>query len=179
MLEEMEATAEELAARAREGCLASFEILVRRHEKAVYNYLLQFTVAEHDAQDAAQEAFVRAWRGLDRFDGKRSFAAWLFGIARHVAADQRRRARRHEPLDPGSEFEAPAAEPAAPEIWTLARALKPAQFEVLWLHYGEGFAIKETARIMGITAIHAKVLLHRARAALKKKLESRQHEFKP
>ena len=58
-------------------------------------------------------------------------------------------------------------------LWRMARALKPRHWEVLWFRYGEGFSIAETARAMRTNEIHVKVLLHRARAALAKRLAAR------
>ena len=51
-------------------------------------------------------------------------------------------------------------------IWKAARSLKPKHHEALWLRYGEGFSVAETASIMGTNQIHVKVLLHRGRAQL-------------
>jgi len=55
-------------------------------------------------------------------------------------------------------------------IWESAKSLKPDQYEALWLRYGEGFSITETARIMNTNSIRVRVLLHRARTALAKKM---------
>ena len=58
-------------------------------------------------------------------------------------------------------------------MWRLARTLKPKQWEALWIRYGEGFCVAETARVMGVHPIHARVILHRARAALAELLVER------
>ena len=61
----------------------------------------------------------------------------------------------------------------ADALWRLARTLKPRHWEVLWFRYGEGFSVAETARAMRTNEIHVKVLLHRARARLARRLAAR------
>ena len=56
-------------------------------------------------------------------------------------------------------------------IWKVAKKLKPNQYEALWLRYGEGFSISETAEIMNTNQIHVKVLLHRGRKQLAEHLK--------
>jgi DNA-directed RNA polymerase specialized sigma24 family protein len=58
-------------------------------------------------------------------------------------------------------------------LWSLARRLKPAQYEALWLRYGEGFSVEEAARVMRTNPLRVRVLLHRGRAALGRLLEQR------
>ena len=74
--------------------------------------------------------------------------------------------------DPG---EVADREDGKDNLWLLARGLKPKYNQILLLHYKEAFSLKEAAGIMGITGTHAKVLLFRARAALKKRIESTQY----
>lgn len=169
-IEEMNESAGQLVEKSREGCLASFEQLVRLHERAIYNYLLRLLRNSHDAEDAAQETFVKAFRSLGRYDDRHRFSTWLFAIARHTALSEYRKRRPHASME-ALEFdpEAPEETEREPhEIWTVARRLKPKQFEAVWLHYAEEFAVKEVARIMGTNVIYVKVLLHRARQELKK-----------
>ena len=169
----MDESAGQLVEKSKAGCLASFEQLVRLHEKSIFNYLLRLTRNSHDAEDAAQETFVKAFRSLARYDQRHRFSTWLFAIARHTALSQHRRYRPHASMeDLELEPEAPAQEDrAGDDIWLVARRLKPRQFEAIWLHYGEDFSVREVARIMGTNVIYVKVLLHRARQELKKHLK--------
>lgn len=168
----MEQNVGQLVEKSKTGCLDSFEMLVRRHEKPVYNYLLQLTGNAHDAEDAAQETFVKAFQALPRFDERFRFSSWLFTIAKRTAINHQRKSRRYERMEDVESLEAPGAgDSPDPDLWGIARRLKPKLFEVLWLYYGEGFDLKETARIMGTNVIYAKVLLHRARGELKKRIK--------
>jgi len=167
-----EPSPEQLAERSQAGCPESFEQLLLRYESPVFNFLRQLTRNRQDAEDLTQETFLRAYRSLYRYDPSLSFATWLFTIARRAAASHFRAAPQFEEL-PADE-QAMEGDPAKllesqdeqNSIWRRARALKPKQFEVLWLRYQQGFTIAETARIMRTNQIHVKVLLHRARASL-------------
>jgi len=176
---QLELSSEELARRSAQGSLASFEQIVLRFQSQVFNFLHLCTRHRQDAEDLTQETFCKAWLGLRRYNPALSFAPWLFGIARHTAASHFRSAEPFDPLpaEAGIVEENPAVLLAtkddADALWRLARTLKPRQWEVLWFRYGEGFCVAETARAMGITQIHVKVLLHRARAGLAKLLAAR------
>ena len=137
---------------------------------------MQLVGNSHDAEDLAQEAFVKAFRNIHTFDGRARFTTWLYTIAKNTAISQMRKRRWHQPIE---EFaEVLTAEGSilsdgdeAKSIWRIARQLKPAFYETLWLFYAEGFSLKEIAEIMNTNAITVRVNLHRARAALGKKLE--------
>lgn len=172
------ASPEELAARSREGCHESFSRLVQLFEGRIFNFLLQFTANRQDAEDLAQETFLKAYLGLRRYEPVRAFSPWLFTIARHTALNHLRARRPTAPLpddlaetaDAGDPARAAAETDAGAALWQHARRLKPKQFEVLWLHYGEGFSVVEVARIMRTTPLYTRVLLHRARQALARTL---------
>jgi RNA polymerase sigma-70 factor (ECF subfamily) len=86
----------ELARRAKEGDRGAFEQLYRIHHAAIYR-LARFHLGI-DADDAAAETFVRAWAALPRYEDRGvPFVGWLYGIARHVVADEFRRRGRIEP----------------------------------------------------------------------------------
>ncbi len=141
----------------------------------IYNYLLQIVGNSHDAEDLAQETFVKAFHAINRYDSRYRFSTWLFTIAKNTAISFRRRARPAEPIDTIAEtLLMPERESAVDGewVWRAARSLKASQFEALWLRYAEGFTIEEAARIMKINRISLKVVLHRARNALAKKLKS-------
>jgi RNA polymerase sigma-70 factor (ECF subfamily) len=162
-------------AEAKAGSLEAFEALVARHHGRVYNFLWQLTRSVEDAEDLTQETFVRAYRGIHSFKTGSRFGPWIFTIARRSAIDALRRKTPTEPLTAemadtvASESEGPSHEGT---IWNTARQLlKPSQYEALWLTYGEGFSNAETAAVMRTNVIHVKVLLHRGRSALRKRLE--------
>ncbi|MBM3883434.1 MAG: sigma-70 family RNA polymerase sigma factor [Verrucomicrobia bacterium] len=168
-------TPEQLAKRAQGGCPEAFRALVEQFEPRVYNFLLQLSRNPHDAEDLAQETFLKAYLALRQARLPRDFAPWLFTIARRTAISHfRRRKHAPEPPSPSPWEPASADQPAETvatrdenaSLWRLARRLKPRQFEALWLRYGEGFDLAAIAQVMGAHTVTVKVLLHRARSQL-------------
>lgn len=155
------------------GSREAFALLVEQFHERIYNFLLKLTGRTHDAEDLTQETFLKAWQAIGRFDSRFSFSTWLFTIAKRAAFNH---FRSHRPVkDPAEALEATDdSDPSvvlsqaeeSRELWRLARTLKPRQYQVLWLRYGEGFSVSEIAAIMGIHSLHAKVLLHRGRLRL-------------
>lgn len=154
-----------------------FPSLARQYYEPVYRFLRRQLPTEADAADLTQETFLRAQQSFSRFDDSRDFAPWIYTIARRCAADfYRKRKQATELLE--DRFTDPEPDPharvAAGEdsaaLWEMAAQLKPKQHQVLLLHYREQFSIAETAIIMGLSQTHVKVLLFRARTALKRLL---------
>ena len=79
--------------RARNGDDSAYAELLARHRDRVFSFLLRLLGSSQDAEDVAQEAFVKAFSHLDSYDSVRPFVSWLFGIAHHAALDHLR-ARR-------------------------------------------------------------------------------------
>ena len=169
---------EELARQAQAGSLAGFEELVFRYERRIYGFVLQFCPNRADAEEITQETFVKAFRNVGSFDGRHAFAGWLFTIARHNCIDHHRAAppASEEAMPDRADGNDPAEALACREdrdgLWTLARrVLPPAQFQALWLSYAAEMNVKEIARVLNRTATHIKVMLFRARRALRRALE--------
>ena len=182
---EPEPSSEQLAEKTQKGCRESFEALVERHGQRIFNFLWQMTRNRHDAEDLTQETILKAFRNIHQYNPSCSFASWLYVIAKRTGLSHFRSARPTVELP--EESEADALDPFTVlqekeeknSLWRLARRLKPNQHEVLWLRYGEGFSIAETARIMNTNQIRVKVLLHRARRALARLLPLRDRKTRP
>lgn len=76
------------------GAPQAFDELVRRHKDRVYNVLVRYLGNEQDALDAAQEVFVRAYRGLHGFTGRARLSTWLYSIAANLARNRLRDGKR-------------------------------------------------------------------------------------
>jgi RNA polymerase sigma-70 factor (ECF subfamily) len=115
------ATEPELIAAAREGDEAAFRRLVEPHRASLHAHCYRMLASLHDAEDALQEALLRAWRGLPRFDGRSSIRTWLHRIATNVCLDAiRKRPKRVLPVDYGPPAEAGGEEsdvPVDPGVW--------------------------------------------------------------
>ena len=172
-----EVSAEELARQCQKGCRESFDRLVRRFEKRVFRFLDAMVNNRQDAEDLAQDTFVKAYKNIHRFNPEYKFATWLFTIAKRTAMNHYRASRPALALDFGQEAEeqSPAAaleqKERAEGLWDKAkRCLKPSQYQALRLRYGEELSIAETAAAMQTKEIRVRVLLHRARKQLAKHL---------
>jgi RNA polymerase sigma factor (sigma-70 family) len=114
-----------LIARTRAGDESAFAQLVTEHSARVYGALRRFGLDPQEADEVAQEVFLRAWRGLARFEGRSQFSTWLYRIAFNEA--QRRLARRPParavswPDDEDAIAAVPAATGAGPAARTLDR----------------------------------------------------------
>lgn len=178
---------EELARRAKAGSSACFGVLVERYEARVLGFLARRCARRADAEDAMQDTFVKAWRGLARYDPSRRFSAWLFTIAAREAkersrADHRRTARERvaaSALDEhrkastaGGETPARGAACDAPgRVWALAdRVLSAEQRAALWLRCVEGMSMAEVAAALGRTEVGVRVSIFRARQRLAESL---------
>jgi RNA polymerase sigma-70 factor (ECF subfamily) len=160
---------------ASRGSRHAFEQLVHLHHQRVLNFVYQMTRQRQDAEDLTQQTFVKAFQHIDRVDSTRPIINWLLTIARRTALNHFRSARKWEfvPADLACSDPSPARQLEQQErsdnLWARARrVLSQREFEVLWLRVAEELSVEETARVVGLTQIHVKVLLHRARQHLLK-----------
>jgi RNA polymerase sigma-70 factor (ECF subfamily) len=168
-----------LVRQAVSGDAGAFEELVRRYQHRIVN-LTRVLGGGNDAEDLAQEAFLRAYRGLGRFRGDSAFHTWLFRITVNVVRSHvKRRQRWHWPwvrsLD--SDEGPPPPEAAAPAFehdWVrrdaIDRALAaiPADLRaVVVLRDLEGLAYRDIAEVLQVPLGTVESRLHRARQTLK------------
>jgi len=181
-----------ILARLRAGENAAFEELIRDHGPRMLAVARRFLPVEEDARDAVQEAFVSAFRSIERFEGQSRISTWLHRIVVNAALMKLRSRRRKpeqsiEDLLPGFLENGHMERPASPwrktgtdeleraELGTLLREkiqeLPDGHRNVLLLRDIEGLDTEETARLMGISTGAVKTRLHRARQALRGLLE--------
>ena len=168
-----------LVARAREGYLDAYELLVQRHSAMAYRVALRLCGNHHDAQDIAQDALIAAWENLDRFRADSSFSTWLYQIVTRRALNKVTRGRDAGSLDLLPDAADPGAEPAAQAERNLAvdavtdalAALPFAQRAAIVLHHFEGLSYAEVAGVTRSTVPAVRSHLFRARRTLGTKLE--------
>lgn len=172
---------EELVAHARQGDSGAFAELVRKHQDEVYTLAMRIVSDRDLAYDVTQDAFVRAWRAIDRFRGEARFSTWLHRITVNVAYTHRdRRHRAHaDSLQDG--FHDPAADGVGPERAGesavmrshLERALNDLPISlraVVVLKDVYDWSHADVAEALAISVTAAKVRLHRARKQLRSAL---------
>ncbi len=173
---------QELIRRARRGDQDAFGELVAIHGERVYGLLRRFGLGASEADEVAQEVFLRAWRGLGRFEQRAQFSTWLYRIAFNEA--HRRLARgTHAPVLPDPDGEDPVAVlPEAEELGPEAQALEQEFVQELdsalarlpedWraavvLRDIEGLSTQESAEVVGVRQAAFKSRLHRGRMQLR------------
>ena len=168
-----------LAQRAAAGCVESFAALARRYQVPVVHYVRRLVGGDRrgEADDVAQEAFLRAWRRIDRYDRRWAFSTWLFTIARRTWLNQARATRRRRTretavvtagVDESEPFAAAIATERATRLWDVASAeLAEPAFTAIWLRYVEEKPLAEIGLVLDKPAATVKVILFRARRRLK------------
>jgi RNA polymerase sigma-70 factor, ECF subfamily len=164
-----------LIQRARRGDAQAFERLYREYSGRVYGLCLRMTRDAAHAEDCAQEAFINAWRALDRFEIRSSFNTWLHRIAVNVVLGKRRRpSYKSESLMESEQLndcewslDTPVEES---EIETAIAGLPQGARDVLVLSGIYGYSHGETAQMLGVAEGTCKAQLHRARKLLQERL---------
>ncbi|MGH3076839.1 MAG: sigma-70 family RNA polymerase sigma factor [Gaiellaceae bacterium] len=114
------ATEPELLAAARDGDEDAFARLVEPHRRELHAHCYRMLGSVHDAEDALQDALLRAWRGMSAFQGRSSFRTWLYRVATNACLDAiARRSNRMLPIDygPAADPHDGAGEPLASSLW--------------------------------------------------------------
>lgn len=169
---------ERLAHLACGGDRDAFWQLVERHHPAIYRLTTALLGAGAQAEDAAQEVFVRAYDSLGRYDPERPFGPWLRGIAVNVCRQYGHRGARHQARQvPLSEAEAnPTGAEPRPGPGAALEAL--AELDEIYrvplaLFYVEDASVDEVAEALGLSPGAVRVRLHRGREKLRQILMER------
>lgn len=167
---------------AQQGSDEAFTRLVEEHQTHVYNLCYRMLGEPESAEDAAQEAFLRAYQNLHRYDPKRSFATWLLSIAAHYCIDRLRRRKfpvfsMDQENEDGQTYEIADVSSPDPEAESVKREerdhlhgllknLDETDRAAVILRYWYDFSEIEIAESLGLTVSAVKSRLHRSRRAL-------------
>ena len=172
-----------LAERAASGDASAFEELVRLHSERLYLVLLRFTANAHEAEEALQEAFIRAWRGIGSFERRSSFFTWIYRIGVNEAKRRADRLPGGEIAEAAEEAAEQARDPAPqPSERAEQRELRSAVEEAIRqlpveyrlpmvLRDIGGMTTKEASGLMELSEAAFKSRLHRARMAVREAVE--------
>lgn len=177
-------TDEALAAQARSGNTAAFGELVERHQEKAIGLAYTVTRNYADARDVAQDAFVKAYAALERFESRSKFTTWLYRIVTNQALDFVRR-RREIPQEDMNVFESiedgsvPMEEALRDEelkaaLTEAVSQLPPNQRKAVTLRYFAGLSVEETAESMEVASGTVKATCFQAIGNLKKFFSNRE-----
>jgi RNA polymerase sigma-70 factor (ECF subfamily) len=162
-----------LVSASQRGDRQAFAHLVERYWDSLYRWLYHLTRDRHTAEDLVQESFLKAFRGLKRFEAGSNFRAWLFRIAHNSLVNNRRaaaRVRHALPDDLAATDEGPVDQALSREALRLladAVAELPAEFRAAFLLRAEqGLSFREIAGVLGLTEETARWRVFKARQKL-------------
>jgi RNA polymerase sigma-70 factor (ECF subfamily) len=180
------------------GDYDAFERVVERYEGKIFRHLRKMVNDDSAAEDLLQDTFLNAFKGLKSFNGESSLSTWLFKIASNNALMRLRKKKIEEaPLDDDTQsdpdFPYMSASPEFANsplelllsmegrklIEDAISTLPPGWRSVILLRDVEGFSIKETAEILDVSVPALKSRLHRARTAVRERLERYYSERTP
>ena len=162
---------------AKDGDVGAFTQIVETFQKPVYSLCYRMLGSAQDAEDAAQETFLRAYKSMHRYDQKRSFSTWLLSIAAHYCIDQIRKAGFNlisiEELkipnvpdrEPGVELKLSRKEEQE-KIRGLLDVLSPTDRACVVMYYWHDFSYDEICTALSLSSSAVKSRLHRARRAM-------------
>ncbi|RBW67801.1 RNA polymerase sigma factor SigW [Bacillus taeanensis] len=174
----------------KKGDQQAFEGIVELYGGRVYQLTYRMLGNTHEAEDIAQEAFLRAYMNIDRFDTTKKFSTWLYRIATNLAIDRMRKKKPDYYLDAeirGTEgltlYSQTAADEKGPDETVAASELKeelqqeidnlPAKYRsAIILKYIQELSLKEISEILDLPVATVKTRIHRGREALRKRLRN-------
>ena len=164
---------------AQKGNVDAFTDLVNSHQNAVFNLCYRMLGDPYEAEDAAQETFLRAYKAMKSFDRNRSFSTWLLSIAAHYCIDMLRKKRLNithiedtpylEIPDPGPNPENSLTDSEQQKrIRALLKVLSETDRAIVVMFYWYEFSYGEIAEALTLSTSAVKSRIHRARAQMAK-----------
>jgi RNA polymerase sigma factor (sigma-70 family) len=167
-----------LVERACQGDLESYSPLVKRYSNAVYAIAYSVIGDFHDAQDIAQEVFVKAWHNINRLKDKRKFGSWLFTITKRLSIDWLKKVdKTWDPLDDATHISDSFSVEERVEVrerknvvWNALNTLDEKYRQVIILYFISGFNTREISNYMKISVSSVESRLRRSKQKLKEEL---------
>jgi len=165
-----------LVSKARRGDQRAFEVLYRHNVDRVYALCLRMTGNVSEAEDCAQEAFIQAWKQIEKFRGDSAFGTWLHRIAVNAVLGRIRKSKREKArLEAVADNQDPLPldinDGELRDLSEAIRRLPEGARHVFVLHAVYGYSHDEAADMLGIANGTSKAQMHRARKLLSEALE--------
>ncbi len=182
----------EIISKVLRGDSQAYALLVNRYQGYVFTLALRMIKTREDAEEVAQDVFIKAYKYLADFRGASKFSTWLYTIVNNTCITFLRKKKldvhsldneavfaRADNIDSGARADEVEQKSRKAMINRAITMLNPDDAQIITLFYKAEQTLEETARVLGIEVNAAKVRLHRARARLKEKMETAfMHEVK-
>lgn len=175
----------EIISQVLSGNQAAYAELVNRYQNYVFTLTLRMIKGREDAEEVAQDVFIKAYRYLADFRGASKFSTWLYTIVNNTCITWLRKKRldiqsldneqvfaRADNIDSGARADGVEQKSRQAMVNEAIALLNRDDAEIITLFYKAEQSLEETAQILGIEVNAAKVRLHRARGRLKEKMET-------
>jgi RNA polymerase sigma-70 factor (ECF subfamily) len=170
-------------AQSQKGDLKAFEKLINLHKARVFTLAMRILQQREEAEEAAQDVFIQAFKSMKQFQGKAKFSTWLYKICYHISVDRLKadenRKKKHEnvAIETQNAYMKAIDENIVQTeqqafVQKLLHLLPEEERFIVSLFYFDELSLKEIASVVGITENNAKVKLHRSRNFLQKQLEN-------
>ncbi len=154
-----------------EGNTESFVEIVRRYQNAVFSLAYQRTLNRADAEDVAQEAFLRAYRDLRKLRKTELFGRWLYGIALNVCRERVRARRPEVTLEAIAEPIARPEDRLRGDLLAMVGSLPDKYRLPITMHFVDGLGHREISKILNLRESTVRSRVHRAKVMLRKKAD--------
>lgn len=179
------------ARRVQEGDRDAFQVLIERYEGMVFDLTHQYADSPEDAEDLAQEAFIKAYRRIGDLHNPDRFASWLYGITLNHCRDYTKNVRRETyafsrtdredtdilARDAEAQDEKLIADERGKELWAALGQLSSTYATPFLLKYRDGLTYKAMSKRLDVSVSALKVRVHRARKKLRNMLEEPSKEL--
>lgn len=164
--------------RVLSGDTHAFEVLIERYKHMVYTLAFKMVGIKEDAEEVAQDVFLKAFTALNTYKGEAKFSTWLYKIAYYRSLDylkKNKRKVRTSTIDISEEYDVAALEGTLDALESTERTqmireametLAPDDSVIITLYYFEELSLKEIAKVMDLTPNNVKVRLFRSRSRL-------------
>lgn len=172
--------------RIKKGDLDALQLLIEAHQIRVIGTVAKMLGDDSDAEDIAQQVFIRVWKSSGRYTPTAKFTTWLFKITRNLVFNELRRRKRHPVVPLEQEMERPAFQPADPGVLPPDASLLDAELQIVLqraidslpetqrmaiiLRRYEELPYEEISEILDLSVPAVKSVLFRARAELRERL---------
>lgn len=180
--------------RVQDGDRNAFRVLIERYEGMVFDLAHQYSDSPEDAEDLAQDVFMKAYRRIGTLENPDRFASWLYGVALNRCRDYAKNVRRETyafsrtedqkdadalATNERAQDDALIAEEEGAQLWDALDELSPTYATPFLLKYRDGMTYKAMSKRLDVSVSALKVRVHRARKKLRTLIEDRHEDERP